>query len=95
MVDVSREPKDWGEALVAAGYTNRRTGKGGSWTALADAIGVHVSTLTSMAAGTRATEQEILDKVAEALSVDPRTKPNRRKNFQIFPPGYCICSSTC
>lgn len=62
----------WLKALADAGYVNRRTGKGGSWTALARAIDVHVSTLTAMANGTRQTEQEIVDKVADALSLDRR-----------------------
>lgn len=68
-----KEPGSWDEALVAAGFTNRRSGKGASWTRLAEHIGVHTSTLTSMAGGTRHTDQAILDKVAEALRLDPRT----------------------
>ena len=61
----------WDEALVAAGFTDRRSAKGGaSWTALAQAVGVHTSTLTAMRDGTRDTDGATIDKVAEALHLD-------------------------
>ena len=48
---------DWDAALIAAGFTDRRSAKGGaSWTALAQAVGVHTSTLTAMRDGTRDTD---------------------------------------
>ena len=63
-------PTDWDEALVKAGFVDGRSGKGPSWSQLAKAIGVHVSTLTSMRDGTRVTDGEIVAKVAEALRLD-------------------------
>jgi cytochrome oxidase assembly protein ShyY1 len=65
-------PNGWDEALIAAGFTDRRSGKGPSWTALAEAIGKHPSTLTAMRDGTRRTDQATIDAVAKALHLDPR-----------------------
>lgn len=65
-------PNGWDEALVAAGFIDRRSGKGPSWTALAEAIGKHPSTLTAMKDGTRRTDQATIDAVAEALHLDSR-----------------------
>jgi hypothetical protein len=65
-------PNGWDEALIAAGFTDRRSGKGPSWTALAEAIGKHPSTLTAMRDGTRKTDQATIDAVAKALHLDPR-----------------------
>lgn len=65
-------PNGWDEALVAAGFIDRRSGKGPSWTALAEAIGKHPSTLTAMKEGTRRTDQATIDAVAEALHLDSR-----------------------
>lgn len=65
-------PNGWDEALIAAGFTDRRSGKGPSWTALAEAIGKHPSTLTAMRDGTRKTDQATIDAVAKALRLDPR-----------------------
>lgn len=70
---MSTEPQDWESALVAAGVVDRRSGRRGSWTRLAEMIGVHTSTLTAMRDGTKETEQAILNRVAEALRLDPRT----------------------
>lgn len=63
----------WDEALVAAGFVDRRSGKGPSWSALAQAIGTHTSTLTAMRDGERSTDQATVDKVSKALHLDPRT----------------------
>lgn len=63
----------WDEALVAAGFVDRRSGKGPSWSALAQAIGTHTSTLTAMRDGERNTDQATVDKVSKALHLDPRT----------------------
>ncbi|MDU3768470.1 MAG: hypothetical protein E7G49_06750 [Cutibacterium granulosum] len=65
-------PNGWDEALVAAGFTDRRSGKGPSWTALAEAIDRHPSTLTAMKDGSRRTDQATIDAVAKALHLDPR-----------------------
>lgn len=62
----------WASALCDAGYTDPRSAERASWSALGRAIGVHTSTLSAMAQGTRDTSQEILDKVAAALRIDPR-----------------------
>ena len=64
---------DWDAALIAAGFTDRRSAKGGaSWTALAQAVGVHTSTLTAMRDGTRDTDGATIEKVADALRMDVR-----------------------
>lgn len=64
---------EWDEALRAAGYVDQRSGKRGSWRGLSHEIGVHVTTLTSMARGERETDQAIVNKVADALGVDQLT----------------------
>lgn len=74
MGDVSKEPANWDEALVAAGYTDGRSkAESGrpSWRRLAQAIGVHQSTLTYMRDGDRETDQATLELVAEKLQLDP------------------------
>lgn len=69
---MSTEPKDWDCALRAAGFIDRRGGDRVSWSALAQAVGVHTSTLTGMKDGSRETDGETLDLVAEKLRLDPR-----------------------
>ena len=64
-------PQDWGSALIAAGFTDRRgKERSPSWRALAESIGVHASTLTAMRDGTRDTDQATVDAVAQALHLD-------------------------
>lgn len=67
-------PKDWSSALIAAGFTDRRSkDHAPSWRALPDAVGVHPSTLTAMRDGLRETGQATVDRVTQALGVDGLT----------------------
>lgn len=64
-----REP--WATALIKAGFVDGRGhGQNPSWTALGRASGIHTSTLTAMASGSRRTTAETVEAVAEALRVD-------------------------
>lgn len=68
MDDVNGDPSSWEEALVRAGYTDRRGGNGPSWSALAEKLGVHTSTLTGMRDGAN-TDSDTVWKVAKALGI--------------------------
>lgn len=71
---MSGTPEGWESALIAAGFIDGRAGTGDrpSWRRLALAVGVHQTTLTHMRNGERETDQATVDKVAEALHLDPR-----------------------
>lgn len=63
MVDVSREvPKQWQQAMDRVGLSSMRR--------LAQATGVHTSTISAMIHGDRETSPETVYGVAEALGVD-------------------------
>lgn len=65
-------PEPWATALIEAGITDPRNASRPSWQELRRRTGIHPSTLTAMAYGMRATKQENIDKVAEAIRVPPQ-----------------------
>lgn len=60
-------PEQWTDILVRAGMTDPRNGLA-SMTRLAEASGVHASTISSMMYGDRKAKAASVDKVADALS---------------------------
>lgn len=66
-------PEPWHSAMLGAGITDPRSAKRPSLSELGRRVDAHTSTLSAMITGQRETRQEIVDKVAEALRVDPVT----------------------
>ena len=61
-------PEPWASAMREAGVVDKRWGNP-SWSELGRRVGVHASTLTAMADGTRATNLETIAAVAKELRV--------------------------
>ena len=60
-------PSNWDEVLVAAEVVDRRSGRGLSWSPLAQAIGPHAPTLTAMRDGDQSTDQATVDEVVKRI----------------------------
>lgn len=66
-------PEPWASAMTAQNFVDGRGSGRPSWRSLSKETGVHPSTLSAMAAGTRTTSVDVLQRVAHALRVDIQT----------------------
>lgn len=61
-------PQEWAELLTKAGLTDPRNGTRASMTQLAEAAGIHASTVSDTMYGVRQTNAETANKIAIAIS---------------------------
>lgn len=82
---MSREvPAEWAKLIEAAGFVKERRPHGPSMKQLAEASGVHQSTLSALIFGDRESDPATVDKVVAALAERIKGKSPERLRLEVF-----------